>query len=150
MHGSAQAARMAEHFRHFLDLLDGEGRIGQGLHGDGHELHGVVVGGHAVGGYPPADAAPVNDGPLPALADPHGDGLHLSAAVGLAVTRLDVQVKGGQAVGAVVAVVAAGASRYHQSAAVSAGFSEVVARDAKAHKHMAVSIIFFMVRSISK
>ena len=39
---------------HLLDFFQREGRGGQGLHGDGHELHGAVVRRHAVGTERPA------------------------------------------------------------------------------------------------
>ena len=119
--GLRQAPGMAHHFGHFLDLFDGEGRVGQRPHGDGHQLHRVVVCGDAVGGDPSAHAAPVDDGPFSVLANPYGDGLHLSAAVCLAIARLNVQVEAGQAVGTVVAVIAARPFRDAQPSAAFAG-----------------------------
>ena len=52
--------------------------------------------------------AAVDDGPLAALAYPDRHRLHDAAAVGGAVAGFFVHMKAGQAVGTVVAVVAAG------------------------------------------
>ena len=96
---------------HLLDALQRERRLTQGLHGDGHELHGVVVRCHAVGAERAAALAAVDDGPLAAPAHPYGHRLHDAAAVAGAVARLNVHMQAAQTVGAVVAVVAAGALR---------------------------------------
>ena len=65
----------------------------------------------------------MDERPLAALAHPHADGLHNSAAFGGAVPRLLVHVEAGQAVGAVVAVIAAGVLRCAEPAAYLAGES---------------------------
>ena len=90
-----------------FDVLQGEGGQGEGLQGDGHQFHGVVVSGDPVGIQLAAPAAPVDDGPLAALPDPHTDGVHKAAAVSGPVAGLLVHMKAGQTVGAVVAVGAA-------------------------------------------
>ena len=54
-------------FQLFGDLrhpFNGEGRIADGLHGDGHELHGVIVRRHPVGAERAAAFAAVDDGPF--------------------------------------------------------------------------------------
>ena len=78
----------------------------QRLHGNAHELHGVVVCRHPVGAELSAAFAAVDDGPLAAFAYPDGHRLHDAAAVGGTVAGLFVHMKAGQAVGAMVAVVA--------------------------------------------
>ena len=106
---------------HLLDALQWERRLTQGPHGDGHELHGVVVCRHPVGAEFSAAFAAVDDGPLAALAYPDRHRLHDAAAVGSPVAGLDVYVQAGKAVGAVVAVVAAGPLRCAESTADLAG-----------------------------
>ena len=106
---------------HLLDALQWERRLAQRLHGDRHELHGVIIRRHTVGAERAAALAAVDDGPLAALADPDGHRLHDAAAVGSPVAGLDVYVQAGKAVGAVVAVVAAGPLRCAESAADLAG-----------------------------
>ena len=91
---------------YLLDALQWERRLTQGPHGDGHELHGIVVRRRAVGAEGAAAAAPVDDGPLAAPAHPDGDRLHDPAAVRLPVAGLDVDMQTCKAVRAVVAVAA--------------------------------------------
>ena len=117
----AGGALAAHEGGHLLNALQREGGRGQGLHGDGHELHGVVIRRHPVGRQGAAPAAAVDNGPLAVFPHPHGDGVHQSAAVGGAVAGLHVQVEAGQAVGAVVAVVRPRAGGDHRAAAVFAG-----------------------------
>ena len=64
--------------------------------------------GDAVGCQFAAEAAAVDDGPLAAFAYPDCHRLHNAAAVGGAVAGFFVHMKTGQAVGAMVAVVAPG------------------------------------------
>ena len=93
---------------HLLDALQWERRLAQRPHGDRHELHGIVVRRHTVGAERSAALAAVDDRPLAAPAYPDRHRLHDAAAVGSPVTGLDVYVQAGEAVGAVVAVVAPG------------------------------------------
>mgnify|MGYP006961024248 CR=1 FL=1 len=65
---------------HLLDALQWEWGLAQGPHGDGHELHGIVVRHHTVGAERSAALAAVDDGPLAALAYPDGHRLHDAAA----------------------------------------------------------------------
>ena len=52
---------------HFLNAFQRKGRLAQGLHGDGHQLHRVVVRRHTVGTESAAALAAVDDGPLAAF-----------------------------------------------------------------------------------
>ena len=106
---------------HLLDALQWEWRLTQGPHGDGHELHGVIIRRNTVGAERAAALAAVDDGPFAASAHPNSHWLHDAAAVGRPVAGLDVYVQAGEAVGAVVAVVAAGLLRCAESAADLAG-----------------------------
>ena len=110
---------------HLLDALQWERRLTQGPHGDGHELHGIVVRRHTVGTERSAALAAVDDRPFTAPAYPDRHRLHDAAAVGSPVAGLDVYVQAGEAVGAVVAVVAAGLLRCAESAADLAGESVI-------------------------
>ena len=118
---------------HLLDALQWERRLTHGPHGDGHELHGIVVRRHTVGAERSAALAAVDDRPLAALAYPDRHRLHDAAAVGSPVAGLDVYMQAGKAVGTVVAVVAAGILRCTEPAtdlagkAVAAGMGLVVA-----------------------
>ena len=116
-----QASLAAHHSGHFLNALHRERRVRQRPHSDGHELHGVIVRQHPVGAELAAALAPVDDGPLPFIAHPHRHRLHNAAAVGLPIPGLNVHMERTQTVGAVIPMVAAGAHRNHQSAAVFAG-----------------------------
>ena len=49
---------------HFLNAFQRKGRLAQGLHGDGHQLHRVVVRRHTVGTESAAALAAVDDGPF--------------------------------------------------------------------------------------
>ena len=106
-----------EGIRQILHPFNGEGRIGDGAHGNAHELHGIVIGSHPVGAEIAAAFAAVDDGPFALVAHPNGHGLHDTAAVAFSVAGLDVHVEAVKAVRAVIAVVAAGAFRHHQTAA---------------------------------
>ena len=118
---------------HLLDALQWEWGFTQGLHGDGHELHGVIIRRNTVGAERSAALAAVYDRPLAALAYPDRHRLHDAAAVGGPVAGLDVYMQAGKAVGAVVTVVAAGILRCTEPAtdlagkAVAAGMGLVVA-----------------------
>lgn len=118
---------------HLLDALQWERRLAQRLHGDGHELHGVIIRRHTVGAERSAALAAVYDRPLAALAYPDRHRLHDAAAVDGPVAGLDVYMQAGKAVGAVVTVVAAGILRCAEPAtdlagkAVAAGMGLVVA-----------------------
>ena len=82
---------VAAHKRgHFLNALQWERRLAQRLHGDGHELHGVVVRSRAVGAERTTAPASVDDRPFAALTHPDGDRLHDAAAVAGAVAGLYV------------------------------------------------------------
>ena len=72
---------------------------------------------HPVGGKRAAPAAAVDHRPLPLAPYPHGHRFHNAPAVGRPVPGLQIHVQAGKAVGAVVAVIAAGAFRRHQAAA---------------------------------
>jgi len=63
----------------------------------------------------------VDNRPLALASHPDCHRVHQSAAIRLPVTGLDVQVQADQAIGAVIAVLAAGPGRYDQPAAVFAG-----------------------------
>ena len=93
---------------HLLDALQWERGLAQRPHGDGHELHGVIIRRSTVGAERSAALAAVYDRPLAALAYPDRHRLHNTAAVRGPVARLDVYMQAGKAVGAVVTVVAAG------------------------------------------
>lgn len=92
--------------RQLLHPLNGEGREGHWLHGDRHQLSGVVVCRHPVGGQRPAPAAAVDDGPFAAPAHPDRDRFHDAAAVRGPVSGFNIHMEAGQAVGAVVSVTA--------------------------------------------
>ena len=92
---------------HLLDVVQRERRLTERLHGNAHELHGVVVCRHTVRTELSAAFAAVDDGPFAALAYPDGHRLHDAAAVGGAVAGFFVHMKAGQAIGTMVAVVAA-------------------------------------------
>ena len=106
---------------HFRDVVQRERRSAQGLHGNAHELHGVVICRNPVRAELSAAFAAVDDGPLAALAYPDGHRLHDAAAVGGTVAGFFVHMKAGQAVGAMVAVVAAGILRGADPSADFAG-----------------------------
>ena len=106
---------------HLLDTLQWERRLTQGLHGDRHELNGIVVRRHTVGAERSAALAAVDDRPLAALAYPDRHRLHNTAAVRGPVAGLDVYMQAGEAVGAVVTVVAAGILRCAEPTADLAG-----------------------------
>lgn len=118
---------------HLLDALQWEWGLAQRLHGDRHELHGVIIRRNTVGAERSAALAAVDDRPLAAPAYPDRHRLHDATAVGGPVAGLDIYVQAGEAVGAVVAVVAAGPLRCAESAAdlagkaVAAGMGLVVA-----------------------
>ena len=98
-----------------------ERRLTQGPHGDGHELHGIVVRRNTVGAERAAALAAVYDRPFTAPAYPDRHRLHDAAAVGSPVAGLDVYVQAGKAVGAVVAMLGAGRVGGHQPPAHLAG-----------------------------
>ena len=106
---------------HLLDALQWERRLAQRLHGDRHELHGIVVRRHTVGAERAAALAAVDDRPLAAPAYPDRHRLHDAATVRGPVAGLDVYMQAGKAVGAVVAVVAAGIPRCAEPTADLAG-----------------------------
>ncbi len=106
---------------HLFDALQWERRLTQGPHGDRHELHGVIIRRNTVGTERSAALAAVDDRPLAAPAYPDRHRLHDAAAVGSPVAGLDVYVQAVEAVGAVVAVVAADPLRCAESTADLAG-----------------------------
>lgn len=106
---------------HLLDALQWEWGLAQGPHGDRHELHGVIIRRNTVGAERAAALAAVDDRPLAALAYPDRHRLHNTAAVRGPVAGLDVYMQAGEAVGAVVAVVAAGILRCAEPTADLAG-----------------------------
>ena len=113
---------IAAHQRgHFLDAFQRERRLTKGLHGDAYQFHRVIIRRHAVGAERTASLAAVYDGPLSSPAHPDGDRLHDAAAVTCPVAGFYVHMQAGQAVGAVVAVVAACIFRQTGSAADLAG-----------------------------
>ena len=93
---------------HLLDALQWEWGLAQRLHGDRHELHGVIIRRHTVGAERAAALAAVDDRPFTAPAYPDRHRLHDAAAVGGTVAGFFVHMKAGQAVGTMVAVVAPG------------------------------------------
>lgn len=115
------AAIAAHQKRHFFNSLQWEGRCRQGTHGDGHQLHGVVVCGNTVRVEFAAATATVNDSPLAAFAGPNGHGFHHAATIRLPVARLVVHMQAAQAVCAVVAVLGACVFGRHQPVAHFAG-----------------------------
>ena len=106
--------------RDLLHALDGERRIGDGPHGNGHELGGVVIAGHAVGAQRTALSAAMDDGPLAVIAHPDGDGFHDAAAVRVAIAGNIIHVHTVQAIRTMIPMVASRALRYHFFTAVSA------------------------------
>ena len=91
--GIRQRTLTAHHGGHFFNPLQGEGGIGKGLHGDGHELHGVVVCQNPVGADLAAAAAAVDDGSFAFVAHPYSNGFHQTAAVRLTIAGLNVHVE---------------------------------------------------------
>lgn len=83
----------------------------------------------------------MNNGPFTVFPNPYGDGFHNAAAVRIAVTGRNVQMKTAQAVWTVVAVAASGACKTHKAAACYA--SKVVVADF-------VSFVFFFHVNLSK
>ena len=65
---------------HLLDALQWEWGLAQRLHGDRHELHGIVVRRHTVGAERSAALAAVDDRPFTAPAYPDRHRLHDAAA----------------------------------------------------------------------
>ena len=108
-------------FRQFPDALHGKGRLTEWFQGDAHEPYGIVVRCHPVGAEFSAPLTAVDDGPLAALAHPHGHRFHHAAAVRFPVTRFNVHMEAAEAVGTVVAVVAGRALWGHQPATDLAG-----------------------------
>lgn len=104
-----------------LNPLQRERRERHRLHGDGHQLHRVIVSRCAVGMQYTAASAAMNHCPLTVFADPDTDGVHNAAAVGGTVARLIVHMQAGQAVRTVIPVVATRACRYDRTAAHPAG-----------------------------
>ena len=72
----------------FLNPLQRERRERHRLHGDGHQLHRVIVSRCAVGMQYTAAPAAMNHCPLTVFADPDTDGVHDAAAVSGTVARL--------------------------------------------------------------
>ena len=104
-----------------LQMTQREGRLRQRLYRQAHEQCWVVIGSHPVGVEYAAELAAVDNGPFAALSYPYRHWLHGAAALGGPVTGFIVQVDAGQAVGAVVAVVAPGPLGTHGPAADTAG-----------------------------
>ena len=104
--------------RQLIHPFDGEGRIGNGLHGDVHQLHGVVICRHPVGAEITAALATVNNGPLALVANPYSNGLHDTAAIGFPIAGLNIHMEAAEAVGTMVPMVAGGTLRYYGAAAV--------------------------------
>ena len=102
-------------------MAQGEGRLRQRLDRQTHEQRGIVVRRYPVGMEDAAGFTAVDDGPLTAFPHPYRHRLHGAAALGGPVTGLIVQMDAGQAVGAVVAVVAPGPLGTHGPAADTAG-----------------------------
>ena len=71
-----------------LDPLQRERRERHWLHGDGHQLHRVIVSRCAVGMQYTAASAAMNHCPLTVFANPDTDGVHDAAAVSGTVARL--------------------------------------------------------------
>lgn len=107
-------------FGYFLHPLDGEGGISDGLHGDGHELHRIVVCRYAVGTHHCAAAAAVDDCPLAVLTDPYCHGFHQFPAVCLSVTGFYIQMQTVQAVGTMISVIGPSAAGRDEPSAVFA------------------------------
>ena len=101
----------------FFHPLNGEGGIGNGLHGNIHQLHGIIIRSHTVGAEVTAAAATVDDGPLALIANPNSNGFHDATAIGFPVTGLYIHVEAAQAVGAMIAMIAGSALRHYQTAA---------------------------------
>jgi len=101
---------------HLLQPFQGKWRGRNWLHGQRHELHGIVIGGDAIGAQRAADFTAMNDGPLSVLPHPDSDGLHDAATMGRAVSRLYVQMLAGEAIGAVISMSTACAVWEHSSA----------------------------------
>ena len=71
-----------------LNPLQREQRERHRLHGDGHQLHRVIVSRCAVGMQYTAASAAMNHCPLTVFANPDTDGVHDAAAVSGTVARL--------------------------------------------------------------
>jgi hypothetical protein len=80
----------------------------------------VVVARHTVGTDHPAAAAALEQGHLPALADPEADGVHEPRAEAAAIAYDDIDVEAPQAVGTVVPLARAGRLARHGPTAVAA------------------------------
>lgn len=106
--------------RHFLNALQRERRQAERLHGDGHQLHGIIVSGYPVGAQLPAAAAAMDDRPFAVFPDPHRHWIHQSTAVRFAIAGLHVHVEADEAVGTVVAMIASRALRNDGTSAVFA------------------------------
>ena len=63
----------------------------------------------------------MNDSPFPAFAHPDGNRLHNPAAITFPVAGFNIHVKAAQAIGAMVAMITAGAFRCAKSSADLAG-----------------------------
>ena len=106
---------------HLRNAVNGKGRHCQRLHGNGHEFHGIVIGRHAVGAEASAHPATVNDRPLSVFPHPDCHRIHITAAVGLPVSRLHIHMQAGQAVRTVIPVPASGTLRHYQPTAYLTG-----------------------------
>ena len=56
-----QSSLSAHQGSHFLNALQREGRLAQGLHGNAHELHWIIVRRHAIGAECVVALASVDD-----------------------------------------------------------------------------------------
>ena len=105
------ALLLFKNIRNLFHPFHREGWMSDGFHGDGHQLHRIVIGRHPVGTHHAAALAPVDDGPFSVFPDPDSNRLHKTAAVCFPVTGFNIQMQTVQAVITVVSVFTAGTGR---------------------------------------
>lgn len=102
---------------HLLDTLQRKWWQTEGPHGDGHELHRIVIGRHPVRIEFPAATAPMDDCPFPVFSYPHCNRIHDPATVRAPVSRLIVNMQADQAIRTMVPVSRPSTLRRHETAA---------------------------------
>lgn len=127
---------------HSFQPVQREWRLCHRFHGDGHQFERIIICGNPIGRKLATLAAAVDDSPLAVFSHPDGNRLHDSAAAGCSVTRLLVDVQAVQAVGTMVAVVAAGSRGSHHPAADLAGKAVVAGMGAIISFFVLFSFVF--------
>lgn len=100
--------------RHFFDALQWERRGAQWLHCNGHQFHRVIICRYSIGAEFSTTAAPVNNRPFISLAYPHGNRLHMPAAIGSSVAWFLINMQAAQTIRAMISVTGSGVFRGHQ------------------------------------